>query len=287
MERSEADTFTRRLRSLVESIFGVVFQTPEARAGSAGLDAVAWNIAGRAAAMGEVGPSVAAAAFAPFNPNVVRDAVRDVWQKISPSTLIEARIESALRLLEHIADDDRSRVERAIALLQPVATDNSAAGYVLYAGVRSLPWPESPVGKLWRCCELVREYRGDAHTIAWRAAGLDAVEINVLSELWSECPVGSVATYQMGWSPPAVQSALARLVDAGLAYPDGRATQEGIAVRETVEVSTSRQQSDFAEKLLPSAGELFDLLIPWAKRCEETSDEYWAADRESSGPTNC
>ncbi len=90
--------------------------------------------------------------------------------------------------------------EEVLPTLCEAVESASITGHPMNAGLLSLAWPESTAGRLWRSCEMVREHRGDSHTNAWTSAGLDAVEINVLSEAWRGLPANSVTVYQMGWS---------------------------------------------------------------------------------------
>ena len=143
----------------------------------------------------------------------------------------------------------------------------------MYSGLRSLGLPGSPLGDLWRACDLVRERRGDSHRNSWVAAGFDPVEINVLTELWRGVPVGSVTTNQMGWSADDCESALVRLAEANLV--DGAAlTSEGKAVRDEIESATDRQEAVPAEILGADAEELFALLEPWARAVVTSGPAY-------------
>lgn len=276
-DNAEIHRLTRDLRGCVEPILGVVFQAPEARRGALGLNPLVWYMAGRAAALGAIRPAAAAAVFAPFNPVVVERALRGVWGRVSVEDVLDARLASACRVLEELLGEERSTLTRAIELLRPIATAGAGYAAPLYAGLKSLEWPESQIGVLWRCCDLIREHRGDVHNAAWRAAGLDAVEVNVLSELWQGAEVGSVAVKQMGWSHDAARQALSRLQAAGLA-DDGMITAAGRDLRDDIELATSLQQREYAEALRLSSEELFGLLTPWAQRCRESAVAYWQSD---------
>lgn len=267
-------SLTRQLRALVEPILGVVFQAPEARAGALGLDPLTWYMAGRAAALGPVRPAAAAAVFATFNPALVERALTGVWDRVAIDAVLDARLASACRLLERVVGHDESRLARANELLRPISTAGQVFGAPLYAGLKSLEWPQSEVGILWRCCDLIREHRGDVHNAAWRAAGLDPVEINVLSEAWRGVEYGTVSVKQMGWSHGAMGRALERLESAGL-IKDGVITTAGRALREDIELTTSLQQTELAESSGGCAGELFELITPWAEQCSKSAVTYW------------
>ena len=134
----------------------------------------------------------------------------------------------------------------------------------MYAGLRAVGFPGSPLGDLWRACDLVRERRGDSHRNAWVTAGFDPIEINVLTELWRGVPVGSITTNQMGWTTDDCLGALQRLAGAGLVDEDAL-TDEGRAVRDEIEAVTDRQERVLAEVLAGDADELLEILTPWAR----------------------
>jgi hypothetical protein len=55
-------------------------------------------------------------------------------------------------------------------------------GRPLFSGLRAAGRPQDPVHRLWWASGLVREHRGDSHVAAAAAAGLSAVEMNVLTK---------------------------------------------------------------------------------------------------------
>ena len=63
---------------------------------------------------------------------------------------------------------------------------------------------------LWWACGLVREHRGDSHVAAAAAAGLNPVEMNILTELWVGMPLLSY-TATRGWAPEVMQRAVESL----------------------------------------------------------------------------
>ena len=75
--------------------------------------------------------------------------------------------------------------------------------------------PDDPVGAAWRLADLLREFRGDAHTAAWTAAGFDAVEIGLATEqYWGVPPRSYVRT--RAWSTADLDAAETRLDSRGL-----------------------------------------------------------------------
>ena len=106
--------------------------------------------------------------------------------------------EATIGSLRAVLDRRRRRRRSADALAAAVAAADGT-GRPLFSGLARQPWPDDPVGRLWRACELAREHRGDSHVAACIAAGLGPVAMNVLTELWVGMPLGSY-TATRGWS---------------------------------------------------------------------------------------
>lgn len=269
---------TRRLRARADGILAAAWFMPAARQGYPGIDLApgAASIASRAACLGAIRGDPAAALLTPINPAGVVGALDAAWEVTTPSALLDARLDAATEHLADVLGPEPTGIERAIELLVPVALAGPTEGHPVYAGLRSLGLPGSPLGDLWRACDLVRERRGDSHRNAWVAAGFDPVEINVLTELWRTVPVGSVTTNQMGWSADDCAGALARLTDAGLVAGD-ELTPTGRAVRDEIETATDRQEAVAAEVLGDGSDELFALLGPWARAVVTSGPMFWEA----------
>jgi hypothetical protein len=133
----------------------------------------------------------------------------------------------------------------------------------LYAGLLSLGLPGDPVGDLWRLGDLLREYRGDAHTAAWTSAGLDGTEIGLLTELWWGVPTRTYVRTR-AWSDEELDAASDRLRSRGLIDDDGF-TPAGRELRSAVEVATDLQMRAAVQTLDQDAGELFEILEPWGE----------------------
>jgi hypothetical protein len=248
---------SRRLRSRADAILGAVWFVPQ-------NDLPA--LAARAACMGRVPGPVAAALFAPQHPDRVSAAVDEAWRDHDPGTLLEVRLVGATSYLAEALGDDPPGVERAVAILRPVVEGASTAGHPVYAGLRSLPWPATPLGELWRACDMIRERRGGSHLNAWTGAGLQAVELQLLTERWrTTTNPGSTTAHQMGYSADEIAAALAALESRGLVDGGGALTADGREYREGIERATDVQESDVVEALGDDVDELFELMAPWAR----------------------
>ena len=128
-----------------------------------------------------------------------------------------------------------------------------------------MPWPDTPLGDLWRVSDMIRERRGGSHLNVWTAAGLSSVEIQLLTERWRTTSwPGSTTADQMSYSGEEIGEALDRFRARWFVDGDGSLTDEGREFREGVERATDVQEADLVEALGEDVDELFDLMAPWA-----------------------
>lgn len=248
---------SRRLRSRADAIFGAVWFMPQD-----GVPA----LAARVACMGRVPGRVAAALFAPQHPERVAAAVDGAWRDHDPDDLLAARLRGATAYLAHALGDEPDGIQRAVAVLKPVVEAPATAGHAVYAGLRSMPWPGTPLGDLWRACDMIRERRGGSHLNAWTAAGLDAVEIQLLTERWRTTRnPGSTTVEGMGYSADEIRAALDGFRARGFVDGDGALTDTGRELREGIERATDLQEAELVEALGDDVDALFDLMAPWAR----------------------
>ncbi len=265
----------RRLASALEPVTGQVYFSPECHAAyaSLGFDASSGRAGGvalpdgpayftsRGSVMGQVPGEVVAAAFAVFNPEVVVPCVQLGWQRTDAASICRARDEGAIAQLRRILGDEPDGVHRVVELLARAVAPLRPEGRPLFAGLRSLPVPSSPLGAAWRYGDMLREYRGDSHTAAWVSAGFDATEIGLLSELYWGLPMRSYSRTR-AWTDAQFDAAHQRLRDRGL-VDDVGFTDAGRAAREDVELRTDAQMRPAVGALGDDLDELVGLLTPW------------------------
>lgn len=215
----------------------------------------------RGSVMGQVPGEVVAAAFAVFNPAVVVPAVAHGWTKTDAATICAARTAGAVAALTRILGERPDGLDRATDLLARATADLRPEGRPLFSGLRSLGLPGSPLGDAWRLADMLREYRGDAHTAAWTSAGFDATEIGMLSELAWGLPSRSYVRSR-AWSVADLDAAEDRLEARGLMV-DHDLTDLGREVRETVEATTDAQCEPVVAALGDDLDELVGILLPW------------------------
>jgi hypothetical protein len=277
-------TVSSRARSLaaaLEPVTGQVYFSPECHEAYVALgfgpssgelngvampDGIAY-FCSRGSVLGQVPGEVIAAAFGVFNPAVVVPCVDMGWALTDAVTICNARTQGAVGQLERILGAKPERIDLAIELLQRANERLRPEGRPLYAGLLALGLPGNPVGDMWRLADRLREFRGDAHIAAWTAAGCDATEIGLLTELYWGLPMRTYIRTR-AWSDADLDAAEARLVARGL-VADGAFTEAGRAARERVETTTDQLCRPIIEALGDQWAELVEILAGWSTRVQE------------------
>jgi hypothetical protein len=203
-----------------------------------------------------------AAAFAVFNPEIVLPCVQMGWSLTDAPTICAARDRGAIAQLARILGEKPDGIDRANVLITRAVEPLRPEGKPLFSGVLSLGLPGSPIGDFWRRGDQLREFRGDAHTAAWTAAGFDATEIGLLTELFIGVPPRSYIRSR-AWSDAQLDAADTRLEARGL-FKGGQFTNAGRAAREEVERDTDRQMRPTIEALGDDVDELLGIIEPWS-----------------------
>jgi len=267
----------RRLSATIEPFVGQVYFSPECHQEYVGLgfgpspgatsngvqlpDGPAY-FCSRGSVMGQVRGEVIAAAFAVFNPAAVVPAVTYGWTLTDAATIEAARTHGAVGQLVRILGEKPDGIDRATELLTRATDPLRPEGKPLYAGLRSQGLPGDPVGDAWRLADMLREYRGDAHTAAWTTAGFDATEIGLLTELYWGLPMRSYVRSR-AWSNEELDAAEERLRSRGLLEGDGM-SDAGRAAREDVERATDAQCQPIIDALGDDFDELIGIMTRWA-----------------------
>jgi hypothetical protein len=259
----------RRLRNLVEPIAAGVYFAPEAqqRYEEQGLNYFEGYFCSRGACLGKAPWSVICAAFGAFKPAVVEQAVTGGWSKTDPEPLLDARLAGATEQLTRLLGEPGPEVKAATEILFSLTDGVDPSGRMLYSGLSVLPVPDTPMGRLWRAADLVREHRGDGHIAAWVSC-TDSCEITVLTELtWGLQPGAYVFT--RGWNEEEVDAARERLRARGLLDRDNQLTEAGEKFRAEIEHDTDLAEREVIGRLGDRADELFSLIQPMAKTIVE------------------
>ncbi len=266
----------RHLGAALEPFVGAVFFAPEVHAAyeAVGFDPSPGLFNGvaapemcayftsRGSLLGDVPGEVVAATFAVFRPQMVVEAVTAGRARIAMPTLRGIRREAAVAALRRILGPRPDGVDVVRDLLGRAASPLRPEGRALYAGVLAIPLDDDPLAAAWQLGEQLREFRGDAHTAAWTAAGFDATEIGILTELyWGLRPYTYTRT--RGWDRAGHEAAIDRLRARGLVVGD-EFTDAGRAAREAVEEATDRQVRPALDALGDDLDALLDALRPWS-----------------------
>jgi len=253
----------RRLRDAIEPIaMHAVWcaATNHRLADEFGLDFLGGYVWGRASALGEAAPGVVVAAFAVFEPTFLTAVYTDARSKAGWSELVAARDEATTGSLRELLGAVDPAAVTAVLGRGIDAADG--AGRPLFAGLAGRPLPDDPYGRLWRVCDILREHRGDSHTAAWLAAGLDAVEMNVLTEVWLGMPMFSYSATRV-WPPDALSAAADRLRSRG--FLDGDAlTPAGAQARDGIEAATDAAQQRVIAAIGNDLDDVVERLSSWS-----------------------
>ncbi|GHG35258.1 MULTISPECIES: SCO6745 family protein [Amycolatopsis] len=233
----------QRFKSAFDSLHAFVYFAPEVDAALTGAGLRPGRMpyfAGRAAAMGAVGPEVVAATFYNFNPEVVARTIPRAWTLATPEQVLDARFDGTgkalTRLLgDHVKSDE---VAEAAELAREATAGCRGEGRPLYAAHAGLPWPGEPHLVLWHAVTLLREYRGDGHIAALVLEGLSGLEALVTHSATGRGFNLAAAKLTRGWSDEQWAAAETRLTDRGILGADGGLTDAGVALRDRLEVAT-------------------------------------------------
>jgi hypothetical protein len=246
------DTPARRLRDAVEPIATIGWWSREAAASVTGLghdffDGYVW---GRAASLGaDVAPTVVVAAFGAFEPQMLTAVLTHARGVSSAADVLAARSAGASAGLRAATTAVSTElIDDVAGDLLTALGDLDSAARPLFASLRAQPLPADPHGRLWRAAEMVREHRGDGHLGASIAAGLDALSMNILTEVWLGYPVGEYSATR-GFDSARVAAAAAALAAKGWVDAEGAMTVAGRLLRDAIEDATDTAQDCLIDAL--------------------------------------
>ena len=272
------DELSKRARALaaaLEPVAGQVYFAPESHAeyeklgfhpspgdfgGVAGPDGAAY-FCSRGSVMGQVSGEVVVAAFAVFNPAVVVPLVAEGWDRTDAPTICAARDRGAVGQLTRILGPDPAGLHRAWELLGRAVEGLRPEGKPLYSGLRALGLPGDPVGDMWRMADMLREFRGDAHTASWtsRWAGRDrdrAADRALLGPAAAHLREDPLVERTRPRRRRGTPGGAGRLAGGTLTGP-------GRGEREEIEASTDRQCRPIVDALGEDLDDLLGVLRPW------------------------
>jgi hypothetical protein len=277
MDQVALSNCARTVAAHLEPVVGQVYFAPECHeayvklgfgpspgsfgAGVAAPDGPAY-FTSRGSLMGQVAPHVVAAAFGVFKPEIVAPSVAYGWTLTNAPTIFAARRAGAVAQLERVCGAPDARATRAAEILAPAVDALAEPGRPLFAGLRT-QWddPHDPWTRLFHLGDMMREYRGDAHVAAWTAAGVDAIEIGLLTEAYIGLPLRTYIRTR-GWNDDELNAAVDRLTARG--WIDGdKLTDTGRREREAIERATDIQLTPAIVAIGDDVNEFVEILAPW------------------------
>lgn len=283
MDAATLSSTSRHLAAVLEPIAGQVYFSPECHANYQALgfgegrgvqDGVAMGnrvayFTSRGSVMGQVSGHVVAATFAVFNPDIVIPSVDEGWKITDATSICSARDRGAIAQLERILGASPIGINRAQDLLQRAVDPLRLEGRALFAGLRSLAMPTTALGATWRLADMLREYRGDSHIAAWVSEGLDAVEVCLLTDVFSGVPMRTYSATR-GWRTEQFEPATERLVSRGLLEVNGdTSTAAGRELRSRIELNTDKQMHAAMHAIEDDLAELMEILAPMAQAIKD------------------
>lgn len=275
---SEVVSVARRVAGAIEPVAGQAQFSPECHRnyealgfppspGKVGLTALPDKCAfftARGSVLGDVPAEVVAAAFAVFNPDEIIPLVRSGQALADAATVWAARVDGAAAQLRRILGSTPDRVSWVTERLLAAAEGLPLAGRAFFAAQRAAAIPDDPIARLWRAADRLREFRGDSHIQVWSAAGFDALEIGLLSDLfWGLAPRAHTAG--RGWTPEQLAAGEDRLRARGLLDDGGRLTKQGRTSREEIEEHTDAALAPALAVLGDDTEDLLSTMEPWGR----------------------
>ncbi|MEU4193568.1 MarR family transcriptional regulator [Kribbella sp. NPDC026611] len=270
------ESVARRLKELFVPIHEVAYMADEP---TEELQALGYEgywpgyFAARSAPLGNVPAEVVDALFYNFVPGEVAACIPSVWETATPEAVLAARERGCVTALRRILGDlaDTPAIARSAELAMRAALYAPMEGRFLYAGLRSLPVPEEPLARLWHAATLLREHRGDGHTTALVAAGIDGQESHVLQALYS-----GMKPREFGRLDPLTDAQLEEVINGlrirGLVDNEAQFTPAGRTLRTEIETLTDTLAAPAYECLEPhEIDQLIADLTPVAQKLKAAS----------------
>lgn len=203
-------TPARRLRDAIEPLACQSIWSEEAaeRYVELGLDdwfaAYIWE---RTAALGTPPTALAVMAMGVWNAELIGPLFEMAVAAISREDIVATRLTAPGATVRRLLGDIEAEAAPVLEALRRGIEAADATARPLFAGLTAEPWPEDVAAQLVHAC---REHRGDSHLAVCALAGLDPVEMNILTELYCGYqPLTYTAT--RGWTQEQMTAALERL----------------------------------------------------------------------------
>ena len=152
-----------------------------------GLGGMEFYVQGRAGQMGNTEPEAVAAAFGYFKPALLK-SVLDAANAKSEPRVSGAAFMNACATLSRAKLSGLSNLDAFVAALEKVNNAADGDGLALYAAITTEKLADDAAGRALQLIAILREYRGSAHLVALRAAGLDSKTAHYMKrpDMWKQ-----------------------------------------------------------------------------------------------------
>jgi hypothetical protein len=152
-----------------------------------GLGGMEFYVQGRAGQMGNTEPEAVAAAFGYFKPALLK-SVLDAANAKSEPRVTGAAFMNACATLSRAKLSGVANLEALVAVLDKVNNAADGDGLALYAAINSEKLADDAAGRLLQLIAILREYRGSAHLVALRAAGVNSRTAHYMKrpDMWKQ-----------------------------------------------------------------------------------------------------
>ena len=137
--------------------------------------------------MGNTEPEAVAAAFGYFKPALLK-SVLDAANAKSEPRVTGAAFMNACATLSRAKLSGIANLEAFVAVLEKVNNAADGDGLALYAAINTEKLADDAAGRALQLIAILREYRGSAHLVALRAAGLDSKTAHYMKrpDMWKQ-----------------------------------------------------------------------------------------------------
>jgi hypothetical protein len=258
-------TPARRLRDAIEPLACQSIWSEEAadRYVELGLDdwfaAYIWE---RTAALGTPPTALAVMTMGVWNAELIGPLFEKAVAAISREDVVATRLTAPGATVRRLLGDIDAEAAPVVEALRRGIEAVDAMARPLFAGLTAEPWPEDVTAQLVHACHLLREHRGGSHLVVCAAAGLDPVEMNILTELYCGYqPLTYTAT--RGWTQEQMTAALERLRGRGL-VSGSILSEEGLRFRDRLEAQTDAMQQSIIDGVGPHLESHIKRLDAWS-----------------------
>ncbi|MEY3655974.1 MAG: hypothetical protein RL114_332 [Actinomycetota bacterium] len=152
-----------------------------------GLGGMEFYVQGRAGQMGNTEPEAVAAAFGYFKPALLKSVLDAANAKSDPRVTGTAFM-NACATLSRAKLSGLSNLDAFVAVLDKVNNAADGDGLALYAAINTEKLADDAAGRALQLIAILREYRGSAHLVALRAAGLDSKTAHFMKrpDMWKQ-----------------------------------------------------------------------------------------------------